>query len=140
MADEALSRDANFQPVIGGIKDTSGDISQIRVDETTQRLLTDSTDVAFSTVGNGSVTIISGGEVKQLSTTSTATKRIFVQASENSTGPILVGGSSVAATATLRQGLALYPTQGVWLRADNLDAVYVTSTTAGDACHFYYEV
>ena len=140
MADEVSSRDVNFVPVISGVTNNSAkDIVQIRVDETTSRLLTDAntTEVGHTAVGSGIVNIGNTGAIQQLSNVSC--KKVFIQASESNLNVMVVGGSSVAATLSLRQGLVIYPTQGVWFNVSNLNLLYVASNCDNGTIHYFYE-
>ena len=140
MANERISIDENFKPVIAGVKDTSGDISQIIVDETTKRLLTDTNSVSVgnTVVGSGSLYITAGGRIQQLHSDLDC-KRVFIQATEGNSEPVLVGASNVAATLELRNGLALYATQGVWFNVSNLNLLYISSTVAGCSVNYFLE-
>ena len=90
-------------------------------------------------VGDGTQTVTSAGARVQLSTSSTACKRVLIQALETNTGVLVVGGSTVIAASGSRRGYALYPTQSVLLTVSNLNLVYLDSTANGDVAHYLYE-
>ena len=140
MADDVFKRDVNRITTSGGIKDSSEEISQFRVDDTTKRLLVDATTVeaGYTTVATGTLYIKGAGDINIVHA-DISCDRVFIQASEHNVGPILVGGSSVAATVAIRQGLALYATQGTWFRITNLNKLYITSETKGDSISWYLE-
>ena len=142
MAAEDFKKDANFIPVIGGVDNSSDQYpTQIRVDSVTKRLLVDaqSVDVGADTIGDGTATITTTASPVQLSGSSVACKRVFVQAHEENTGTVVVGGSTVVAALAGRRGFALFPTQGEWFKTSNLNLLWVDSTQSGDKVHYYLE-
>lgn len=142
MADETAKRDLNRITVLLGIGDDADlEIIQIRVDPTTKRLLVDAlTELGgHSTVGDGTQTVTTAGTRVQLSATSVSCKRLIIQAMDNNSGTIVVGGSTCAAAVGSRQGLALYSSQSAVFLVDNLNLLYIDSTESGDKVSYYYE-
>ena len=142
MANETIRRDVNYITLLGAITNTvAQDIVQLRVDSITNRLLVDSltTQAGYEAVGDGTATVTTAGTRVQLSATSAACKRVFIQAHESNTGTIVVGSITVVAALAGRSGFALFSAQGEWFNVNNLNLLYVDSTVSLDKIHYYYE-
>jgi len=141
MADEVSSRDVNRVTVATGVTDDSSkDITQLRVDPISKKLLV----IALSElsghakVGNGSLTITTAGSRVQLP--SISCKTLTVQAGENNVGVVVLGGTLVVAAETTRSGVLLFPSQSISVNPQNLNQYYVDSTVSGDSILYIYEV
>jgi len=142
MADEVIKRDANRVTVGGGVgNDSDLEIIQDRHDTTSKRKLVDalSEQIGHSAVSDGTRTVSSAGTRVQLSATSVACKRVFIQALDTNTGVIVVGSVTCVAAAATRRGLALYGSQGQWFNVDNLNLLYLDATVGGEKVHYMYE-
>lgn len=140
MASEIIKRDANFITLLGAITNNAAqNITQLRVDSITQRLLVDAitTLEGSDTVGDGSVTVVVAGTRVQFSDQSC--KKVFVQAYDGNTGTVVIGGSTVVAAGATRRGKAFFPGQGDWFNVSNLNLLYVDALNAGDKIIYYYE-
>lgn len=135
-------RDKNRIPTILGVS-SSDDITPVAVgvDETTKRMRVDSVseEHGHCEVNDGSKTITTAGARVQLSSTSIPCKRVYIEAHEDNTGAIVVGGSSVVASKANRRGMTLFPTQGEWFKINNLNLIYLDAISSGDKVNFYYE-
>ena len=140
MSDEVSKGDVNNRRTMLGIDNSSDkEIVVPRFDATTKRHLVDALSVldGYDNTGDGTVTVTTAGTRVQLSNVSC--KRIFIQAKEDNSGTIVIGGSTVIAAVATRQGLALFATQGQWFYVSNLNLLYIDSTQDGDKIHYYYE-
>lgn len=90
-----------------------------------------------SSVGDGTATVTTAGTAVQLS--AQACRKVIIQAHENNTGAIAIGGSTVVAALVGRRGTILYPTQTVELAVANLNLIYVDSISNGDKINYTYE-
>lgn len=88
-------------------------------------------------VGTGTKTVTTAGTRVQM--TAQACRRVFIQALSSNSGVLVIGGAAVVAAEATRQGLALYATQGAYFNVNNMNLLYIDSTSNGDKCHFYYE-
>ena len=139
MADEYAARDVNRVTTMLAVDDTAGEIDKLETDPTTKRLKVDSLneDQGHTAVGTDTFYIKAAGHVQQLS--AHTCKRVRITAGSGNTGLLCIGGSSVASTITVRQGVCFYPTQGDWFNVSNTNLLYATSTAAGDGAHIFYE-
>jgi len=90
-------------------------------------------------IGDGIQTVAVAGTAVKLSAITVPCKKVFVQAHEENTGTIVIGGENVVAALADRRGKAFYATQGDWFNVSNLNLLYVDSTVGGDKVHYYYE-
>lgn len=91
----------------------------------------------FTTIADGSKVTVSAGTAVALAT-STACKRIQIQAKFNNTGIVVVGASTVVAAESTRRGIALNPGDAIELDIDNVNDVYIDSTVSGEGVTFTY--
>lgn len=66
--------------------------------------------------------------------------RVIIQADENNTGVVVVGGATVNATAGSRRGLALYSSQYQTFNVSDLSNIYIDGTHTGDKFNYYVEI
>jgi hypothetical protein len=85
-------------------------------------------------ISDGSQTVTTAGIAVQLSTTSTPCKKILITALGANSGNIWVGGSTVANG----RGKQLVPLQDLELEIDDLNKIYIDSTSSGDGVAFLY--
>lgn len=90
-----------------------------------------------TTIGDGRKTVTNAGTREALATT-TACKRVDVQALSTNTGTVVVGGSTVVAAAGTRRGVALEAKQTYSFSIDDLAKVYVDTTVNGEGVNFTY--
>lgn len=140
MADEILKRDNNRQTVGAGVgNDASQEIIMDRHDTTTKRKMVDSIneEIGHDAVGELTKSVSTAGTAVQID--SNSCKRAFVQAMEDNSGVVVIGGSAVVAAQGTRKGLALYPSQGQWFVVSNTNLLYIDSTQDGDTVTVFYE-
>lgn len=94
---------------------------------------------AFGTIGDGRKVVTTAGTAVALAST-TAVKRVYIQAEIDNTGVIVVGASTVVASLSTRRGIALNAGDVLTLDIDDLADVYIDSTVNGDGVTFTYYV
>uniref|UniRef100_A0A6H1ZZX4 Uncharacterized protein n=1 Tax=viral metagenome TaxID=1070528 RepID=A0A6H1ZZX4_9ZZZZ len=137
MAEETSKRDVNRITVsLGVTDDTDKDVTQLRVDSTSKRLLVDSLTEpqGYASVYAGSITVSTPGTAVQFETKSC--ERVYIQAHEQNNDAIVIGDASVMATYVGRLGLVLYPTQGQWFNVSNMNLLYADCVTDSARAHF----
>lgn len=92
----------------------------------------------FSTINDGRQTVTTAGTRVQLSSTSTASKRIDITAETDNTGFIVVGGANVVATLATRRGIPLAAGESYTFYITNLNKVYLDSTVSTDGVTYVY--
>lgn len=88
-------------------------------------------------IGHGVKTITSAGTDEALAT-STACKRVVIQAQTDNTTGVAVGGTGVDATVATGNGVFLYPGDSIELEIDNLADVYIDALTNGEGVRYTY--
>jgi len=142
MADiDNVKFDKNFRAgMLAETDDSTRTTSPLKVDPTTKRLKVDSNSGdGAATVNNGTKAVTTPGTAECLVAVSTPCKRVFIQASSANTDIVAVGGSGVVADEATRQGIAIYPAQGMFLNVANLNLIYLDVIVAGEKCNFYFE-
>jgi len=91
----------------------------------------------ITTIGHGVKTVTTAGTDVALAT-STACKKVDIQAMNDNTGVIAVGGSGVDATLNSGTGVILYAGDIYCLEIDNLADVYIDATVSGNKVRFTY--
>lgn len=94
---------------------------------------------SFGSIGDGRKVVTTAGTAVALATT-TAIKRVYIQAETDNTGVIVVGGSTVVASLATRRGITLNAGDCITLDIDDLADVYIDSTVNGDGVTFTYYV
>ena len=94
---------------------------------------------AFGTIGDNRKVVTTAGTAVALAST-TAIKRVYIQAETDNTGVIVVGASTVVASLSTRRGIALNAGDVLTLDIDDLADVYIDSTVNGDGVTFTYYV
>lgn len=92
---------------------------------------------AFGTIGDGRKVVTTAGTAVALATT-TAIKRVYIQAETDNTGVIVVGASTVVASLATRRGVALNAGDTLTLDIDDIADVFIDSTVNGDGVTFTY--
>ena len=88
-------------------------------------------------ISHGVKTVASAGTDEALATT-TACKRVTIQAQTDNTNLIAVGGSGVDATIATGTGIVLYPGDVYELEIDNLVDVFIDSLVSGEGVRYSY--
>lgn len=88
-------------------------------------------------IGHGVKVVTTAGTDLALAT-STACKKVDIQAQTDNTSVIAVGGSGVDATVATGTGVLLYPGDVYSLEIDNLADVYIDSLVNGEGVRFTY--
>lgn len=88
-----------------------------------------------SSIGSGSKDVATPGTQVALAT-STACRRVTIQAKIANTGYIYVGDSSVSSS----NGIALSAGNSITLNVNGLDIIYIDADTGGEGITFLYEV
>lgn len=133
---------AKVNPIVGqaGVAAGSGTVGA-----TVQRV-TIATDDAVSTalaskyitgINHGVKTVTSAGTDEALAS-STACKKVLIQAQTDNTGVIAVGASGVDATVATGTGYLMYAGDAIEMDIDNLNDVYIDATVSGDGVRYTY--
>lgn len=138
---------AKVNPIAGqaGVAGGSGTVSAL-----TQRVVL-ATDVALPAgtniigrtghditgIGDGRTTVTTAG-TRVVLASSTSCKKVDIAALVGNTGIVVVGGSTVVASAGTRQGIPLYAGDIYSLEIDNLNDVYLDSTVNGEGVSYTY--
>ena len=97
-----------------------------------------STAVAIPTgIGHGVTTVTTAGTDVVLAS-STACKKVIIQAQTDNTGLIAIGASGVDATEATGTGVLLAAGEAVELEITNLATAYIDSTVNGDGVRYTY--
>lgn len=95
-------------------------------------------DSSYENIGDGIKAVTTAGTSVQLSATSVACRMVQIQARTENTGVIVVGSSSVVASASTRRGIALVPGASVALRVTDLNKLYLDSTVSAEGVSYVY--
>jgi len=88
-------------------------------------------------IGHGVKTVTTAGTDVALAST-TACKRVIVQAQTDNTGFIAVGATGVDATVATGTGVLLYAGDSIELDIDDLADIFIDSTVNGDGVRYTY--
>jgi len=86
----------------------------------------------FATIDTGRKTVTTAGTRVAIASSTTPIKKALIQAERDNTGTVVVGGSSVVAALTTRQGIALSNDDAVVIQANDLANVYIDSEVNGE--------
>ena len=92
---------------------------------------------AIEGVGDGRKVVTAAGTAEALAA-STACEKVDIQAELDNAGVIVVGGSTVVASAATRRGIALRAGDTYCMEVDNLADVYIDSEVNGEGVTFTY--
>lgn len=87
--------------------------------------------------GDGMTTVSTAGTDVVLAS-STACRRVVLQAQTDNTGLIAVGNAGVDATEATGTGVVLYAGDTITLFVANLNEIYIDSTVSGDGVRYLY--
>lgn len=93
--------------------------------------------VGNSSVGDGTTTVATAGTAVQLP--NVAVKRVLIQAHQDNTTEVFIGGSTVVAAAAGRRGLGMWAGNWQEFKVTNLNLLYVDAVTSGEKIIYYYE-
>ena len=139
MADQKAKIDVNRQKTGLGV-DESGNIRQIKQEDTTDRLLVSATTTPSppTTITDGRKVVAVAGTRIQLLSASTVCKSVVVQGLYANGGVVVIGGVTVIAAAATRVGFTLQPGQGIEIQISNVNKLYIDAETAGWGVSFFY--
>jgi hypothetical protein len=145
MAEENAKIDQNYKGSIFGVAETSGEKRQLKVNESTDRLLVDasSSETPPSGIANGRKVSTTPGTAVKLVAASTTCKRVVITALENNADIVVVGGSGVIAGtnndgAGTRTGIPLFMNQAVVIDIDDVSKLYIDVVVSGNGVSFSY--
>lgn len=103
-------------------------------------LANDSTGVVGHNITGGAdgVTVVSSAGTDVVLASSTACKKVDIQAQTDNTGLIAVGFIGVDATEATGTGIILNPGDIYSLEINNLNSIYIDSTVSGDGVRYTY--
>lgn len=87
--------------------------------------------------GDGVTTVTTAGTDVALAST-TAARRVTIQAQTDNTGLIAVGATGVDATESTGTGVILYPGDSIDVDCSDLDEVFIDSTVNGEGVRYIY--
>lgn len=90
-----------------------------------------------TTTGDGRKTVASAGTAEALAA-STACKSVTFTALLSNTGTVVVGGSTVVASAGTRRGVPLNAGDSLSIDVSNLNAIYLDVTVNGEGVSYAY--
>ena len=95
-------------------------------------------DFSYDNVGDGLQLVASAGTAEALASSETKIRAVLINALPENTGNVVVGASTVVASASTRRGIALVPGGSVLLRVKNLADLYVDAVVSGEGVSFVY--
>ncbi|HEC66873.1 MAG TPA: hypothetical protein ENI23_16480 [bacterium] len=135
------SRDGNRVPTLQGKSSVDSTTpTDVHVDPSTNETLVKSTTGIghdITGVADGVKTVTSAGTDVALAS-STACKKVDIQAQTDNTGLIAVGFTGVDATEATGTGVILYPGDTYSLEIDNLSDIFIDSTVSGEGVRFTF--
>lgn len=96
------------------------------------------TQASFNTVGDGTAKCVTPATAVQLSASSITCRRVEVSAFSENAGLIVVGGSTVLATAGSRRGLTLAPGETKTFYVRDVSLLYLDALNANDGLSYVY--
>ena len=144
ISNEQAKIDQNFKGTLIAVSE-SGEIKQVKVDDTTQRLLVDaiSSETPPSAIAQGRKASTTPGTAVKLITDATTCRKVIITALENNTDIIVIGGSGVLAGTTedggnTRTGTPLQMGQAMSIDIDDVSKIYMDVVVSGNGCSFLY--
>lgn len=95
---------------------------------------------ASKSVASGTLTIAAAGTAQQITSHSTACRRVWIQGMDTNTGIIAVGGLDVSATSGSLKGKMFYAGQGDWFNVADVALLYIDASVNGEKITYYYEI
>lgn len=93
---------------------------------------------SFKKLGDGTKEVTTAGTAVQLSATSVKCREVTITSEIENTDTIVVGGSTVDATAGVRRGVPIEPGQSVTIRVTDLNMLYLDALVSGESISFIY--
>lgn len=90
-------------------------------------------------VRDGRQVVTTAGTAVQLSATSIRCKKLTIMALIANTGYVVVGASTVIASASTRRGIPLSAGSSITLDVDDLDNVWIDSEVNGEGVSYIYQ-
>ncbi len=94
---------------------------------------------SFPNIKDGRKTVASAGTSERLVSSNTPCKLVTITALIANTNEVVIGGSTVVASAGTSQGIPLFAGQSVTLYIEDLYALYIDSVTNGDGVSYIYQ-
>ena len=95
-------------------------------------------EYSYKNVGDGSKNVTTAGTAVALAASSIPCRAVLVHAKPENTGVVVVGASTVVASASTRRGIALLPGEKVLLRVTDVSSLYLDSAVSGEGVSFAY--
>ena len=137
---ETLKYDNNDRPVTGAVSnDANMEVRNLRVDPTTNALLTTDTVTATGLTAyfDGRKEVTTAGTAVALNATTKPFNWCLVQAEESNTGDIMIGASTVDETPATARGNRLLPGGSIGLPAGDLLYIYADSEISTDGVTYF---
>jgi hypothetical protein len=91
-----------------------------------------------SVVGDGRKIVTTAGTREQLSSSSTSTLNVVIQAELDNTGVVVVGGITVVAALATRRGIGLEAGDSISLNVSDLSLIWLDSMVSGDGVTYFW--
>jgi len=95
-------------------------------------------EYTYRTIADGTKVVTTAGTPVALVASSTKCRMVEIQAKPENLDVVVVGASTVVASAGTRRGIALAPNQSVQLRIDDLADLFLDSVVSGEGVSYVY--
>ena len=142
MANENAKIDSNYKGTALGVNE-SGEVKQLKLQDSTDRLLVSNLEAAPSTIADNRKTVTAAGTAEKILAASTTCIKVIITALESNTDVIVVGGSTVVAGTTedgggTRRGTPLDPGQSLEILINDVSKIYIDAVVSGNGVSFVY--
>jgi len=96
------------------------------------------THASYKVLGDGTAKVATPGTAVQLTSSSTPCREVHVSAFSENAGVLVVGGSTVVATAGSRRGRTLAPGETVVLNVADVNLLWIDALNANDGVSYAY--
>lgn len=96
------------------------------------------TNYSYRTIGDGSKNVTAAGTAEQLTSAETKCRLVRVQARVANTDNVVIGSSTVVATAGSERGIVLVPGQAENFPVKDVSSLYVDAAVSGEGVSYAY--
>jgi len=93
----------------------------------------------YPNVRDGRKTVAAAGTAEKIASTHTACRKLTIMALLTNTDMVVVGGSTVVASAATRRGIPLSAGMSITLNVDDLQNVYIDAVVSGEGVSYIYQ-
>lgn len=94
---------------------------------------------SYPNIRDGRKTVTSAGTAERLVSSNTPCKLVTITALIANTNEVVLGNSTVVASAGTRRGIPLFAGQSVTLYVEDLYALYIDAVTNGEGVSYIYQ-